>query len=95
MASDVDVQNAVITYLVHNKVTGGHKKQVQTVIREASIASHNEGKAKELIDEMAKNPDAPIQRYGGGHRENIHLTSMEAGVAFLKEHGGDVPWDWE
>ncbi|PSQ36829.1 hypothetical protein BRD11_00850 [Halobacteriales archaeon SW_12_69_24] len=38
--------------------------------------SSDQGKLKELMEEMATDPTAPIEKYGGGHRENIRLTGQ-------------------
>jgi hypothetical protein len=92
MAEDQSIRNAIISYLLRHRVAGGHKQQVQTVVGNVGIASHDEGRAKELIDEMARSREAPIERYGGGHRQNIRLSSIDAGVEYLEEHGGDIPF---
>jgi hypothetical protein len=41
---------------------------------------------------MLHRPDSPIEGYGGGGRKNIRLTSMKAGVEFIEDRDGDVPF---
>lgn len=81
----------MVSYLVKNKVTGNHKKQVDTVVNNAGLPSHAKGKAKDVLERLAKNPP-PIEMYGGGHRENVRLTAIQDGVEFIEENGGDPPW---
>ena len=81
----------MVKYLVKNKVTGNHKKQRDTVINNSGLPSHAKGDARDILDEMARNPP-PIEMYGGGHRENVRLTSISEGVTFIEENGGDPPW---
>lgn len=81
----------MVKYLVKNKVTGNHKKQRDTVINNSGLPSHAKGDARDILDEMARNPP-PIEMYGGGHRQNVRLTSISEGVTFIKENGGDPPW---
>jgi len=44
---------------------------------------------------MVADPGAPIEAYGGGHRQNVRLTSAEEAVNYLKENGGDVPFGFD
>ena len=41
---------------------------------------------------MATDPTAPIEGYGGGHRQNVRLTSVSDAVDYLEDNGGDVPF---
>lgn len=52
------------------------------------VATHNQDRAEELLNEMLTDPHSPIEGYGG--RKNLRLTSVKAGVEWIKEHGGDV-----
>lgn len=83
----------IVRKLLAKKVTGGHKKQIDTVV--GWTASHDQGRAKELLDEMSRDPDCPVEAYGGGARENIRLSSIEEGVDFLEDLGGDLPWGFK
>jgi hypothetical protein len=84
-----DLKNRIVHKLLRNKVVGGHKISVQTATS-SYLPSHAEGDGKTVLDELASDPDGPIERYGGGHRENIRLTSVDDAVAYLRENGGDI-----
>lgn len=79
----------IVNKLLRKQVTGGHKKQVDTVKK--WVASHNEKQAEEMIRRMIKDPDAPLEGYGGS-RDNVRLTSIQAGKDFVEEHGGNPPF---
>jgi hypothetical protein len=95
MATDHDLKNEIVYYLVHNRVTGSHKITVETAVTHAAIASHDRGRAKDLIDEMLANPTTPIEGYGGGSRSNIRLTGLQEGVNYLEANSGDIPFGLE
>jgi hypothetical protein len=84
------IHNKLIEKLLRKQVTGGHKKQVDTVV--SWFPSSDQGDVKNAIDDMAKDPTAPIERYGGGHRENIRLSSIGDAVDYLEANGGNVPF---
>lgn len=86
------IKNDIIEWMVRKKVTGGKKHEIETVVGYA-LPSHEEGVGKELIDEMLADPPSPIQGYGGGHRSNVQLTTLEAGKQYLRRNGRDLP-DW-
>lgn len=44
---------------------------------------------------MATDPKTPVEAYGGGHRRNVRLTSVEAAVEYLKANDGDVPFGFD
>jgi hypothetical protein len=90
MTTDEEIKLNIVTKLVREKVTGNKKMTVTTATR--AVAIHDRGDAKELIDDMLSDPASPIEGYGGGGRKNIRLTSLQAGVEFIKDHGGDVPF---
>lgn len=86
------IRNDVVEWMVRKKVTGGKKHQIATVVGYA-LQSHQEGLGKELVAEMLTDPSVPLQGYGGGHRSNIQLTSIEDGKSYLRKNGRDLP-DW-
>lgn len=88
---EIELALKMVDYLVSHKVTGNHKKSRDTIINYSGLPSHAEGDAREVLDKMARNPP-PIEQYGGGHRENVRLTSIQDGVDFIEDHGGDPPW---
>lgn len=89
MQSDDALRVEIIENLARNRVVGGHKKQVETV--KNWCKSSDQGRAEDLIREMIRNPDAPLEGYGGS-RDNVRLTSIEDAKAYIERHGGDLPW---
>lgn len=79
----------IVTKLARKKVVGAHKKQVDTV--KNWFATSDQGRAETLIREMIRDPDAPLEGYGGS-RDNVRLTSLEAGKEYIQENGGELPW---
>lgn len=94
MADDQVLRNKMVRKMLRKRVVGDHKKQLQTVVG-FSVASHDEGRAKELLEAMATDPETPVQKYGGGHRQNIQLTSVADAVEYLKANDGDVPFGFD
>lgn len=78
--------------MLRKNVIGNHKKQIQTVVGWA-VPSHAEGRAKNLVNDLMD--VGVVERYGGGHRDNIRLTSADAAVKYLKDNGGDVPFGYD
>ena len=79
----------IVNKMLRKTVVGSHKKQVDTV--KGWVATHNEKRAEELIRELMKDTDAPLEGYGGS-RDNVRLTSIEEGKEFVKELGGEPPF---
>lgn len=90
---DTDIENRIVRKMLRKQVVGGHKKQVDTVVN--WLPSDAQGRGRQLIDEMVADATAPIEAYGGGHRENVRLTSVEDAVEFLKSNDGDVPFGFD
>lgn len=89
---DQRIKNDVVYTMLRKRVVGGHKKQVTTIVSQA-VASHEEGRAKELLDDLVR--DGVVERYGGGHRANVRLASVDAAVDYLKENDGEVPFGFD
>ncbi|WP_238398217.1 hypothetical protein [Halorussus salinus] len=75
--------------MTRKRVVGGHKKQVGTV--KNWVATSDQGRAEDLIREMIRDPEAPLEGYGGS-RDNVRLTSIEDAKRYIRDHGGDLPW---
>lgn len=88
---DQRIRNQIVGKMLRKRVIGGKKQQIDTVVN-YSLPSHEQGRGKQLLEGMLRDPDAPIEGYGGGHRSNIHLSSVEDAVQYLEENGGDVPF---
>jgi len=92
MADDMtDLKITVVYYLARNGVTGGHNKTVDTVKNRAGIAVHEQGDAEAVIRELVRDPEAPVEAYGG-QRDAIRLTDMQDAVDFIENLGGDPPF---
>jgi hypothetical protein len=88
-ASDLEVK--IIYKMASNGVTGAHNRTIEHIASNWGFASHNEGKVKELLEELATDPEAPVEKYGG-HRNAVRLTDMQEAKSFIKENGGELPW---
>lgn len=95
MAPDqTELKVKIVRYLARNKVTGSHNRTVDTVKNRAGIPTHAMGEAERAIRELVRDPDTPVEAYGG-QRDAIRLTSIGDAVAYVEEHGGDVPFGLE
>jgi hypothetical protein len=81
----------IVRYLARNNVTGGHNRTVDTVKNRAGIPTHAQGDAEDVIRELIRDPDTPVEAYGG-QRDAIRLKSIQEAVRYIEEHGGDVPF---
>lgn len=93
MDNDTQIKCKILSKLVRGDVTGGNKVTVDTA--KTWVATHNRGRAEELIRDMVRDPDAPVEAYGGGARDNIRLTSIQAGVDYLKANDCEVPFGYD
>jgi hypothetical protein len=91
---DQEIRNRIVRKMLRKRVTGNHKKQIDTIVN-LTLPSHAQGRGKQLLEEMVSTPGAPIEAYGGGHRENVRLTAPSDAVKYLKQNGGDVPFGFE
>ena len=86
---DRELALKIVNKMLRKTVVGSHKKQVDTV--KGWVATHNEKRAEEIIRELMRDPDAPLEAYGGS-RDNVRLTSVEDGKEFVEELGGSPPF---
>jgi hypothetical protein len=89
VADDRTLRVKIVRRLARKKVVGGHKKQVDTV--KNWFATSDQGRVETLLREMIREPDAPLEGYGGS-RDNVRLTSIADAKSYIEEHGGDLPW---
>lgn len=87
--SDEDLKADIVKRMARKPVVGHHKKQVDTV--KNWFASSDQGRVEDLIREMIRDPDAPLEAYGGS-RDNVRLTSVQDAKEFIEDHGGTPPW---
>jgi len=88
---DRAIKNQIVGKMLRKRVIGGKKQQIDTVVN-YSLPTHEQGRGKELVEEMLTDAETPIEGYGGRHRSNIRLTSAEDAIQYLKDHDGDVPF---
>ena len=79
----------IVEKLVRQKVTGGHKKQVDTV--KNWFPTSKQGNVETHIRELIRDPDAPVEGYGGA-RDNVRLTGIDDAKEWLSDHGRDLWW---
>lgn len=89
---DQAIKNEIVYTMIRKRVTGGHKKQVATLV-DMALPSHLEGRGAELVDDLVRS--GLLERYGGGHRANVRLRSIDAGVTYLKRNDGEVPFGFD
>ncbi|WP_128477051.1 hypothetical protein [Halorussus pelagicus] len=89
MTSDGQLRTKIVKKMVRKRVVGGHKKQVETV--KNWCATSDQGRAEDLVREMIRDPEAPLEGYGGS-RDNVRLTGIDDAKAYIETHGGDLPW---
>ena len=85
------IRNRIVRKMLRKNVVGTHKMRVDTIVG-FSLPTDERGRGRTLLQEMAADPGCPVEAYGGGHRENVRLTSIEAAVRYLNSNGGDVPF---
>lgn len=91
--SDQSLKNKLIEKLLRKRVVGGNKVQSDTAVN--WFASSDQGDVKDLIDEMVADPSTPLERYGGGQRDNIRLSDVGEAVRYLDRNGGEIPFGFE
>jgi hypothetical protein len=92
---DQRIRNRIVEkMLLNGPITGGNKTTIDTAVNKY-LPSHEQGRGKMLIDEMLSDRPSPIEGYGGGGRQNIHLVSVEAAVKYLKDNDGNVPFGYD
>ncbi|WP_330631405.1 hypothetical protein [Halocatena halophila] len=88
MASDDEIAIKIMRKLVRGGYVGNRKVTVDTA--KGWVASHDEGRAEELIRDWITEPESPIEAYGGGERDNIRLTSRAQGLKWLEARDVDT-----
>ena len=91
---DQDIKNRIVRKMLRKQIVGNHKKQIDSIVN-MCLPSHEQGRGKELLEDMATDPHSPVEMYGGGHRQNVRLTSVEDAVDYLKQNGGDIPFGFD
>ena len=89
---DEEIKLKVVIKLLQKNSVGRNKWQVDTV--KNWLRSSDQGRGEELIREMIRDPNAPLEGYGGGARDNVRLTSIQDAIQFVEDHGGELPWKY-
>jgi len=90
--SDIELKCKIVETLLRKRITGGKKIGIDTLLN-YSVRDSDAGRARQLLkDEMIPQREASIEQYGGGHRENVRLGSVDDAVKFLEQHDGEVPF---
>jgi len=69
---DQDIKNRIVRKMLRKQIVGNHKKQIDSIVN-MCLPSHEQGRGKELLEDMATDPHSPVEMYGGGHRQNVRL----------------------
>jgi len=91
--ADQGIKNRIVEKMLRKRITGGKNRTVDAVVNMA-LPSHDQGRGKQLIDDMVADPLAPIEKYGGA-RDAIRLTSAEDAVDYLEMNDGNVPFGFD
>lgn len=89
MDDDWNLRVKIVQKLTRQRVTGAHKKQVDTV--KNWFSTDEQGRVEELIRNMIRDPGSPLEGYGGS-RDNVRLTSIQDAKRYIEDHGGELPW---
>lgn len=89
MDDDWNLRLKTVQKLTRQRVTGAHKKQVDTVKNWFSTVE--QGRVEELIRNMIRDPGRPLEA-DGGSRDNVRLTSIQDAKRYIEDHGGELPW---
>ena len=90
--SDIELKCKIVETLLRKRITGGKKISIDTLLN-YSVRDSDAGRARRLLkDEMIPQGEASIEQYGGGHRENIRLGSVDDAVKLLEQYDGEVPF---
>lgn len=92
---DDEIKCRIVEKLLRNRVIGSHKWSIDKTVNYA-LPDSEQGRGRRLIEgEMIPQREASLEAYGGGHRENVRLGDVDAAVQFLKDNGGNVPFNFD
>jgi hypothetical protein len=84
-----ELQLDIVEKLVRQKVTGGHKKQVDTV--KNWFPASKQGAVETELRNLMRDPAAPVEGYGGA-RDNVRLSGIDEAKEWLADNGRDLWW---
>lgn len=88
MTDDRELRTKIVRKLARKGVAGNKKFPTDAVKR--FVATENRGRAKQLVEEMMKDPNEPLEPAGAYTR--CRLTSIEDAREYLEEHKCEVPF---
>lgn len=91
-----EIKNRLIEKLLRGGYIGTKNVTIdQLISKKAGLPVHEEGRARDLLEnEMIPSSEGSIARYGG-QRDAIHLTDVQEAVEYLKDNGGNVPFGFD
>lgn len=86
--NDTEIKLRIIEKMARKEFVGNSTVHKQDATN--WVASHDQGRARELIGEMTTARDVPVVETARGY---LKLTSMADAVDWIRENDGDVPWN--
>ena len=91
-----EIAVTVVRKMMNDAIYGKNKITVDTAKNRYCLV-HNQGKGEQVIRELIRRPEHPVEAYGG-ERDNIRLVDYDESRDFVEEYGqGDEffpkpPW---
>lgn len=90
---DLKLKIKVVQKMARKRLFGNKKMTVDGVKNSVGVRSDQIGDVEDVIRELASEPTAPVEYYGGGARDNVRLTSAQDARDWLDDNGADTPWN--
>ena len=88
MASDQEIRTKIVRKLARKGVSGSKKFPTDAVKR--FVSSEDRGRAKQIVEEMMKDPEEPLEPAGTYTR--CRLSSIDDAREYLEENGSELPF---
>lgn len=90
--SDDEIEADAVETLIRDEVVGSKKWTVDR-LKNSGFKSSDQGRVDDIVRKLVKDPNAPLEYYGGGARDNVRLTSIDEAREWLNEnHDRDLWW---
>lgn len=95
MASQPDVKTQIKVKMTANALRNRfiNKRHAPSEAIVCCVATHNRGKASNLLDEMVTKNEAGWVQYGA--TDSYRIVDVDAAVEFVRDNGGDVPFGFD
>lgn len=93
MSEDLNEQslkNRIITKLIRSRAVGKNRIQKETI--QAWVPSRESQAAEDAITELSTSANSPLIIDSNG---TVYLESLDAGIEYLKNNSGDVPFGFD